>query len=566
MSINIIQLVQGALTESVLQQLATRIGVAPESAKRVVGLVAPALVGSLMNKAASPEGARGLFAAVMSPDTNANIIEQLPSLVQGDGLQKLLGMGTRLVGAVAPAERLEALAGSVATQTGVAASATHALTGVVGTILLGVLKHYFTQHNGAAGALPTLLGHQLPFVKPALNDSITSALGLGSAGSFLSGVGAQMKAVSSHLEHPSAQNARVSAVNSSVDKIVVQEKASKKKWWWLAVLAALALLALLLGRGCVGEKQQPAAEPAAASDAASAVAASAAPEASAASAAPAAMAAAPASEVASQPAVVPTKDALLTFSVDKAGVPTLNATVGSEAEKKTLLDALTAKFGEGKFTANVTVDPETKPASWLDKLNGLLPLMALPGAEVKLTGEKIELSGTAADAKLGWLDKLKNLFGAGFTIGTFDVKQAVASAKDSFMNAFSAFKSDDCAATDVAKVLNLQVINFATGSDVPPQDAQLALAKSAELLKTCTTAGKTVKMEIGGYSDNVGRAETNLALSKKRAEAVRAFLVKHGVPADSLTPQGYGDANPVADNSTASGRFANRRIEFKGQE
>lgn len=558
MSINVIQLVQGALTESVLQQLATRIGVAPESAKRVVGLVAPALVGSLMNKAASPEGARGLFAAVMSPDTNANIVEQLPSLLQGDGLQKLLGMGTRLVGAVAPAERLEALAGSVATQTGVAASATHALTGVVGTILLGVLKHYFTQHNGAAGALPTLLGHQLPFVKPALNDSITSALGLGSAGSFLAGVGAQMKAVSSHLDHPSAQNARVSAVNSSVDKIVVQEKASNKKWWWLAVLAALALLALLLGRGCVGEKQQPAAEPAAAaSDASAAVAAS---------AAPAAMAVAPASEAASQPAVVPTKDALLTFSVDKAGVPTLNATVGSEAEKKTLLDALTAKFGEGKFTANVTVDPETKPASWLDKLDGLLPLMALPGAEVKLAGEKIELSGTAADAKLGWLEKLKNLFGAGFTIGTFDVKQAVASAKDSFMNAFNAFKSDDCAATDVAKVLNLQVINFATGSDVPPQDAQLALAKSAEMLKTCATAGKTVKMEIGGYSDNVGRAETNLALSKKRAEAVRAFLVKHGVPADSLTPQGYGDANPVADNSTAGGRFANRRIEFKGQE
>ena len=550
MSINVIQLVQGALTESVLQQLATRFGVAPEAAKRVVGLVAPALVGSLMNKAASPEGARGLFASIMSPDTNANIVEQLPGLVHGDGLQSLLGMGSRLAGVVAPAERLEALSGKVAEQTGVAASATHALTGVVGATLFGVLKHYFMQHNGNVGSLPTLLGHQLPFVKSSMTDSIASALGLGGAGSFLAGVAAQMKAVSSHLEHPSTQTARVSAVNNSMDKIVVQEKASKKKWWWLAVAAALALLAILLGRGCVADKQ-PVAEPAAAA-------------ASEASMAVAASAPAPASEPA--PAPVPTKDALLTFSVDKAGVPTLNATVGSEAEKKTLVDALTAKFGEGKFNANITVDPETKPASWLDKLQGLLPLMALPGAEVKLTGEKIELSGTAADAKLGWLDKLKNLFGAGFTIGTFDVKQAVASAKDTFMNAFSAFKSDDCVAGDVAKVLNLQVINFATGSDVPPQDAQLALAKSAELLKNCATASKTVKMEIGGYSDNVGKAQSNLALSKKRAEAVRAYLVKHGVPADALTAQGFGDANPVADNSTASGRFANRRIEFKGQE
>ncbi len=191
--------------------------------------------------------------------------------------------------------------------------------------------------------------------------------------------------------------------------------------------------------------------------------------------------------------------------------------------------------------------------------------MQLPGAEARLSGEKIELSGSAADARNGWMDKLKTLFGAGFTIGTFDVKQAVENAKESFMSAFSSL-SDDCSAADVAKVLNLQVINFRTGSDVPPQDAQLALAKSAEVLKACETKSKTVKLNVGGYSDNVGPASTNLALSKKRAEAVRAFLVKHGVSADSLTAQGFGDAHPVADNSTASGRFANRRIDFAVQE
>jgi OmpA-OmpF porin, OOP family len=91
-----------------------------------------------------------------------------------------------------------------------------------------------------------------------------------------------------------------------------------------------------------------------------------------------------------------------------------------------------------------------------------LPLMQLPGAEAKLSGEKIELSGSAADVRNGWMDKLKSLFGAGFTIGTFDVKQAVESAKESFMSAFSSL-SDDCSAADVAKVLNLQVVNFRTG-------------------------------------------------------------------------------------------------------
>lgn len=224
----------------------------------------------------------------------------------------------------------------------------------------------------------------------------------------------------------------------------------------------------------------------------------------------------PALEPAAAPA--PTKDALLTFTVDKLGAPTIHATVGSEEEKAKLLAALTAKFGADHLSATIAVDPDTKPASWLDKLDGLLPLMQLPGAQARLSGEKIELSRSAVDARKGWMDKLKTLFGAGFTIGTFDVKQAVQTAKESFMSAFSSL-SDDCAAADVAKVLNLQVINFRTGSDVPPQDAQLALAKSAEVLKACETKSKTVKLNVGGYSDNVGPASTNLALSKKRAQS-----------------------------------------------
>jgi outer membrane protein OmpA-like peptidoglycan-associated protein len=66
---------------------------------------------------------------------------------------------------------------------------------------------------------------------------------------------------------------------------------------------------------------------------------------------------------------------------------------------------------------------------------------------------------------------------------------------------------------------------------------------------------------LAGYSDNVGSAVANLELSKERAEAVRAFLVKAGVPADALVAQGYGNARPVASNETESGRFRNRRIE-----
>jgi outer membrane protein OmpA-like peptidoglycan-associated protein len=268
---------------------------------------------------------------------------------------------------------------------------------------------------------------------------------------------------------------------------------------------------------------------------------------------------------ASQPAVAaPTRESQLTFKVDPAGNPTLSATVGSEAEKTALLDALSKKFGAGHFTANVTVDPGTKPSGWLAHLDALLPLMALPGAEVTVNGSRIELSGAAANAKFGWLDRLKALFGASYEIGSFNVEQAVADATQSFRSAIkSLFAADSsCTTADVVKVLNLQVVNFASASARVPASAVEDLRQSAQGLMACARNGRKARLEVAGYSDNVGGDQINLQLSKQRAESVRDFLVKAGVPADSLTAQGYGDAHPVASNDTASGRFANRRIEF----
>ena len=359
-----------------------------------------------------------------------------------------------------------------------------------------------------------------------------------------------------------------------VDAVLREERRSHK-WLWRLLAALAAVLAFLFLRGCNHDQTAEVAAPASQASAPAAVAAAepavvasnAAASAPAASDTAASAVAASATE-ASQPAAAPapTKDSQLTFAVDAAGKPTLTGTVGSEAEKATLLDSLTKKFGADHFTANIAVDPDTKPADWLSHLDDLLPLLALPGAEVKVDGAHIELSGTAADAKLGWLDRLKSLFGASFQIGSFNMDQAVADATQTFRSAIKGLLAPDssCAAADVVKVLNLQVINFASASAHVPVSAVEDLRQSAQVLMACSHNGKAAKLEVAGYSENVGGAEANLQLSKKRAESVRAFLIKTGVPADSLTAQGYGDVRPVASNDTASGRFANRRIEFTG--
>ncbi|MGE5184493.1 MAG: OmpA family protein [Acidobacteriota bacterium] len=71
-----------------------------------------------------------------------------------------------------------------------------------------------------------------------------------------------------------------------------------------------------------------------------------------------------------------------------------------------------------------------------------------------------------------------------------------------------------------------------------------------------------IKVEVQGHTDSIGNDNYNLKLSQKRAESVKAYLVKQGVAADRMVPKGYGENVPIADNRTKEGRDQNRRVEF----
>lgn len=68
-------------------------------------------------------------------------------------------------------------------------------------------------------------------------------------------------------------------------------------------------------------------------------------------------------------------------------------------------------------------------------------------------------------------------------------------------------------------------------------------------------------IEIIGHTDATGSDAINLPLSAKRAESTRDYLIAQKVAADRFTTQGWGSDQPVADNNTAAGRAANRRVE-----
>ncbi len=100
---------------------------------------------------------------------------------------------------------------------------------------------------------------------------------------------------------------------------------------------------------------------------------------------------------------------------------------------------------------------------------------------------------------------------------------------------------------------------FNSGESKLRRDKTAALDSIAVLLKAFSDVSATVK----GFTDNVGPADANIALSQKRADAVKQYLITQGVPQDRVLSIGRGEADPLASNRTRNGREANRRIEIE---
>jgi outer membrane protein OmpA-like peptidoglycan-associated protein len=104
----------------------------------------------------------------------------------------------------------------------------------------------------------------------------------------------------------------------------------------------------------------------------------------------------------------------------------------------------------------------------------------------------------------------------------------------------------------------LQGIEFETGSPVIKPTSFAILNQIKKVLEE----NPTYLIEIRGHTDNVGKAEANLQLSEKRAEAVKIYLTSKGIEEKRMTSKGFGDTRPVASNATPAGKAKNRRVEF----
>lgn len=113
---------------------------------------------------------------------------------------------------------------------------------------------------------------------------------------------------------------------------------------------------------------------------------------------------------------------------------------------------------------------------------------------------------------------------------------------------------------EVQEILNtaFENLEFETGKDVIKQESIPSLTELADVL----VKRPEWKLQIAGHTDNVGDAQQNLILSKKRAESVKAFMESKGIDASRLSVLYFGETQPIGDNNTAEGRQKNRRVEM----
>jgi len=107
-------------------------------------------------------------------------------------------------------------------------------------------------------------------------------------------------------------------------------------------------------------------------------------------------------------------------------------------------------------------------------------------------------------------------------------------------------------------IVNMSDVLFDTARYTLKPGAREKLAKVSGII----LGHPGLKIAVEGHTDSVGGDEYNMRLSENRAASVRDFLIAQGVPAASVTSQGFGKTMPVADNASAAGRQQNRRVEL----
>ncbi len=236
------------------------------------------------------------------------------------------------------------------------------------------------------------------------------------------------------------------------------------------------------------------------------------------------------------------------------GVVRLHGRLTDERIRDSVHAYARARFGWQAVEMAARLD-EGLPDGWpLKSLTAIEALSELDNGTVTVRPDRIDLRGVSGNAEASdavsriLSDKLGQ--GADFRVNV---------RYDESLDPASLIPTPERCEAWIGEILAERQITFAPGSARIDSETQATLDQIGDVMRECGA----LEMEIGGHTDSQGSAEGNLALSQRRAEAVLEALMTRQVLVSGLVAKGYGEENPIADNATAAGREANRRIEFR---
>ena len=253
-------------------------------------------------------------------------------------------------------------------------------------------------------------------------------------------------------------------------------------------------------------------------------------------------------------------EAALNIAKTPDGTIEARGAVASAEAKASLLSALSG--GTGTVIDLLTVQAAGLPADWDQRAQqGAAAMAKLDWAVLAMDAKGASLRGSGQAAQLQPVrDGLADVWSASLLPrAEFQPAAADASAPDDQVGTIAAAK--DCKRA-IDGLLAGESVNFETGSADLAQSSLALVGQLADAAKPCI-ATERLALVISGHTDDVGRPKDNLALSRQRADAVRAAFVKQGLAEAAMSAKGFGESRPVASNGTEEGRSANRRISFE---
>lgn len=224
----------------------------------------------------------------------------------------------------------------------------------------------------------------------------------------------------------------------------------------------------------------------------------------------------------------------------------VSGTVPDEATRSAILQRVREVYGSDRQVVDqLGVAKISAPQSWAPQVARLITpeLRQVTQGELRIHGTTIEIEGQVANA--AQQQKLGSQLNGALVNTTYSVRNGLRVG------------SGGQAQLDAA--LADRIVEFEPGKDT----LTLAGLRILDDLLPVLQQFSGRRFEVIGHTDNAGPHDANVALSQARADAVKRYLVEHGMQAATIVTRGAGPDRPVADNATPQGRSRNRRIEFR---